>query len=451
MTAPPNRRLNLFDATMLVMGGVIGVGIFFTPQNVARLVPSTGAYFLLWTLGGVAALAGSMTFAELAGTFPRSGGWFVFLREAFGRFPAFLFAWVVLFVISTGASAVIADFSASQFLELARLAGAGPPPPWLHTSLGLAIIAGVTGVALRGAKAGALLQNTVMLLKLGALGCFVIAGWLVTREVLPDPVPSVQALAGAGESTGLGEGMIRAALPVLFSYGGWQLVTYIAHEVEDPQRTLPRAILIGSVSVLLVYLAVNLAFVRVLGLEGLATTDSFAAEMVRRSMGARGGTLVVGAMALSSLGICAAILLATPGLYVAMAREGLFLETFGRLNRRTGAPVAALLVQGVVVTLYFAWGHADRLTDAVVFAEWIFHALTGAALIAIRRRRPELPRPFRSPWYPLFPALYSSLAVIVVIGQIVSSDWKRTGLGTGVLAFGALVYRPWRGFLERRT
>ncbi len=447
---PTGKKLSLFDATMLVMGGIIGVGIFFNPHGVAREVPQLGPYLAMWVLGGVAALAGAMTFAELAGSFPRTGGWFIFLREAFGALPAFLFAWIVLFVVSTGACAVIADFSAQQVAILVY--GQDNDADTFRTALGVVLLVGVTALGCLGLKTGAVLQNLCMLLKLGAILVFAVAGLALaappaeTLAALPELVP------GGGS---IPSGMMRAALPVLFSYGGWQLVTYIAPSIEDPARNLPRSIMVGVAGVVVVYLVVNYSFARALGIEGLATNPSFAAEVARRTLGPRGETLLVAAMAISSLGICTAILITTPGIYVAMSEERLFFARFGQVSPRTGAPIAALLVQGVVVLAYFTWAridpeHVSLLTGGVVFAEWIFHFLCGAALLAVRARRPELARPFKSALYPLFPIVYCSLAAAVVVGTLATTGWKQTGIGLSVLAAGALIYHPWRSFLRRR-
>lgn len=436
------KKLTQFDATMLVMGGIIGVGIFFTPPAIAELIPSRGPYFLIWGLGGLAALAGAMTFAELGATFPRSGGWFVFLREAFGPLPAFLFAWVVLFVISTGAAAVVAEFCAHQIGILGW--GAGGAPESATRAIGAAILVGVTALAFTGLKRGAMFQNVCMVLKLLAIGAFAVAG-----VALFDPGSAVPATTTAAAAPSLAEGMMRAALPVLFAYGGWQYVTYIAPDIENPQRTLPRSILFGVLAVAAVYLAANFAYVHVLGMDGLAHTPDFAAEMARRTFGEVGGTVLVAAMAISSLGVCTAILISTPGVYVAMAKEGLFFETFARQHPRTGAPVAALSLQLAIALGYYAWGRAGTLIDAVVFAEWIFHALVGLALLKLRRVRPELPRPFRSWMYPLFPALYVLLACAVVVGSLVTAERDRTLLGLSVLAVGIVVYAPWRHLMAR--
>jgi len=437
------RQLTLFDATMLVMGGVIGVGIFFTPGSVAALLPEPAAFFGVWLLGGLVAVAGAMTFAELAATFPRAGGWFVYLREAFGPFPAFLFAWVVLLVVSTGAAAIVADFCAGQVCVL--LWGLDRAPARARTAFAAALLVGLTLVSLRGVKQGALLQNLCMLLKLAALA--VLAGGALLFTAAGSGAAPAAAPAAAAPAPG--SGWVLAMLPVLFSFGGWQLVTYIAPTVRDPQRTLPRAIVLGMAGVIAVYLAMNAAFVKVLGLPTLAGGGDVAARLAQATVGSAGGTLLVAAMAVSAFGICAAIVLASPFLYVAMAQEGLFFRRFGALSPRTGAPVRALLVQGAVALAYLAWGQAGVLVDAVVFAEWIFHAQCGAALLRLRRLRPELPRPFRSPAYPLFPVLYTLIACGVVIGALLQADARRTWLGLGVLAVGAVVYRPWRRLLAR--
>jgi len=454
------RRLTLFDATMLVMGGVIGVGIFFTPASVAKLLPTPGPFFAVWLLGGLVALAGAMTFAELAANFPHAGGWYVYLREAFGRFPAFLFAWIVLLVVSTGAAAVVADFCARQIAVL--LWGLGGAPPHGVLALAAALLVGLTLISLAGVKSGALLQNVVMLLKLAAIAALAGAALLFTEAGAGAGASAAGLSAASAVITGtsaaallppaappLGTGLVLAMLPVLFSYGGWQLLTYIAPSVRDPQRTLPRAIVLGMLGVVAVYLAMNVAFVKVLGLQSMAAEPDIAARLARASLGSAGGTLLVAAMAVSALGICAAIVLASPFLFVAMAEDGLFFKRFGRLSPRTGAPVAALLVQGAVALLYLRWGRAETVMDAVVFAEWIFHAQCGAALLLLRRRRHDMAWPFRSPAYPLFPLLYTLIASAVVIGTLLQAEASKTLLGLGVLAAGALVYRPWRALMAR--
>ncbi len=447
------RQLSLFDATMLVMGGIIGIGIFFNPAGIARAVPNETAYLVMWGLGTVAALSGAMTFAELSASFPRTGGWYVWLREAFGGMTAFLFAWIVLLVVSTGACALVARFMGEQ---LAALFGGG-----LAMEVGAAAVAvvGVTGLALSGLKSSALFQNLCMIMKLGAVFTFVIGG----LALFADPPAAVEVAAADRTSSSLGGGMLAASLSVLFSFGGWQLLSYIAPAVKDPQRNLPRAIVIGVSAVAVIYFVVNLAYLRVLGLGGLAVTDtaevgSMAVRMAEAILGSsHGATFVNAAIATSALGFLVATLITTPGIYVAMAREGLFVRSFGQVHPVTGAPALALITQCVLVLGYLGYSLYDKssidtLTKAVVFAEWIFHCLAGLALIVLVRRG-AADRPFKSPLYPLFPLLYVAIATAVVIGNLFTttkSEPAVTLLGVLVLVLGAVTYVPWSRSLSRK-
>jgi APA family basic amino acid/polyamine antiporter len=438
------RRLNLFDATMLVMGGIVGVGIFFTPRAVAQAVPSPGAFLLAWAIGGCVALMGAQTFAELGGTFPRAGGWYVFLREIWGRFVAFLFAWVVLCVISTGAIAVMMSF----FTDTVRTLwpALGPAGGARSMALGAGVILGITALSMCGVKAGATFQNLCMLVKLAA-----IAGLVVGGLFLFDAQPAVASTAPAPATGELARGMIAAILPVLFACGGWQMVCYVAPQVENPQRTLPRAILFGVLGVVAVYLAANAAYLRVLGIEGLiAPRTSIATDMALATLGPHGGTILSAAMAISALGVCTVTIIGTPWLYVAMAREGMFFERFGALHPKTGAPIAGLAAQAVFCLAYWFWGRAEVLVNSVVFVEWIFHALVAVGLMRLRALRPELPRPFRSFAYPLAPLLYVLIACGVVLGNVVEANVRDTVIGLSVLLLGALVYPLWRRLMEQR-
>ena len=442
MTDAAPRKLSLFDATMLVMGGILGIGIFFNPADIAREVPAPGPYLAMWGLGALAALSGAMTFAELSAAFPRTGGWYVFLREAFGSCVSFLFAWVVLLVVSTGACALVARFFSAQVGELAGLGSSG------ELAVAAGVVLAVTGVGIAGLKSGALFQNLCMLLKLAAVGTFILFG----LALFAGPAEAEAVAAADRTSTGLLDGMLGASLSVLFSYGGWQLISYVAPAVKDPERNLPRAIVMGVAGVAVIYLLVNLAYLRVLGIGGLAARadGTMANRMAELALGESvGASFVAAAMAVSALGFLVATLITTPGIYVAMAREGLFLRAFARMHPRTGAPVVALVTQCALVLMYLAWSaydesHVDTLTKAVVFAEWIFHGLAGVALITLAPRLGP-GRPFRSAWFPLFPATYAALAAAIVVGNLVVTRAEVTMLGVGVLAAGWVVHRLWHG------
>lgn len=419
------------------MGGIIGVGIFFNPRAIAELVPDPTWFLGVWLVGGLVALFGALTFAELGGSFPEDGGWYVFLREAFGPFTAFLFASVVLFVVSTGAIAVMVSICVSNMAGLV---------PWIGVSgstsatlVGALIIAVVTAIALCGVKAGAVFQNACMFVKLAAIAAIVIGAWcwFDAPERAVDP-------ALAPETENLFDGAVRALLPVLFACGGWQMLCYIAPQVRNPARTLPRAILFGVLGVVAIYLAVNAAYVHVLGIDGVASNPQFASEVARRIFGDTGASILRAAMAVSALGVCVVTVIVTPWLYVAMAKEGLFFRRFARIYPTTGAPAEALLAQMIVALTYWMWGHAEVVVGSVVFVEWIFHALVAIALLRLRRTRPDLPRPFRSVLYPLAPVGYLVIATIVVFGNLWNAELRTVGIGLGVVTAAAIVYRPWK-------
>lgn len=438
------RKLSALDATLLVMGGIVGIGIFFNPNAIAQRVSESWAYLSLWGIGGLVALFAAFTFAELAGTFPRVGGWFVFLREAFGPFPAYLFAWVVLFIVSSGAMAAIANFFGSQVHQLVP-ALVGNVGSTSHAAVSLGAIGVLTAVALTGVKNAATFQNVSMLVKLLAIGMLIVAGLVALLGGGPG-----EALAGeALERPALWRGMIQALLPVFFSYGGWQLVCYLAPEVRDPERTLPRAIVFGVLGVIAVYLSANIAFVSAFGLDGLARDEGFAATLAKTALGKPGEIALTVAMGVSALGVLTVNVVTAPWLYVAMAREGLFFETVGHVHPGTGVPRNALLLQALFTVVYFQWRSLSTLVDTVVFAEWIFHGLAALALLKLRARSKHLPRPFKSPLYPLAPLVYLACALAIVIGTLVTSPLKQNVIGLATISVGAALYVPWRRHFRR--
>ena len=441
------RPLGSLDATLLVMGGIIGVGIFFQPSGVAQLVREPVAYVALWAVGGLLALCGAFTFAEWGATLPRAGGWFEYLREAFGRRVAFLFAWIVLLVVSTGALAILAGFCAGMLARLFPVLGAQGSAAQL--AVAAALIASITALAAAGIRVGARFQNVCMVTKLAALLVLAVLGLFFAAP----GSGALEHTVAAAPPPPLARGLVQAMLPVLFTYGGWQMLGYTAAAVREPARTLPRAILVGVVCVIAVYLVVNIAYLRVLGIDGLAAAGpGFAADVARRTLGESGEKLLAAAMAVSAAGIVTVIVLATPWIYVAMSRAGLFFRAFGAVHTKSGAPRLALLTQGAIALLYLGLAHAftsadganpvDYLTGAVVFTEWIFHALAAWGLLRLRRLRPDLERPFRSPT--IFPVVYLALAIVVVAGNLWQGERHQIGTGLVVIALGAVAYAVWK-------
>ncbi|MFT7667404.1 MAG: APA family basic amino acid/polyamine antiporter [Planctomycetota bacterium] len=445
---PP--KLSLFDSSMLVMGAILGVGIFFNPSQVAGLVQSVPAYYSAWGIGCLVALCGAFTFAEWAATFPHAGGSFVYLREVYGRPVAFLLAWVVLFVISTAALSVMTDYGASWIGDVLPDPDLiGPVGSVSHSLLSGGIIVSLTLLALGGAKVGATFQNACMLVKLVLAITLVVFGLVL---FVPDSAVLEIATAQAPtvEPIPIWRGMILAMLPVLFACGGWPLVAYIATEIRDPERNLPRAFILGVLGVTILYLGLNWSFIRVVGIDYLASNPFFISEVVQRTLGATAGKFVSLALAISAIGVCTVTVITTPWLYVAMAREKLFFKGFAKLHPRTGAPVLGLFLQCILALGYMLFGDTNFLVDSVVFVEWIFHVLIAFGLLWIRAKRPELPRPFRSFAYPLMPLIYGLFATGLVIGVIWQADAAKTLTGLAVFASGALVYPFWQRMITRR-
>jgi len=454
----PERKLTLLDATLLVMGGIIGVGIFFNPHTIAERVPVPWLYFSLWIFGGLVAIAAGFTFAELGTTFPRAGGWFVYLRAVYGRPLAFVFAWVVLTVQSTGAIASIAKFCAERVHILA--------PGWVgesgstsETVVAALLVLSVTVVALTGVKRAALVQNVCMVTKLVVIAALVIGALLfVGRD---DVAPAAAAVPAAATHTLTVGSFLFALLPLFYTLGGWQLIGYIAPEMKDPVKNLPRAILLGVLGVVVVYLCVNASYLAVLGIDGLIEDKGFAQTLSQRAFGPLGEKVLAAGMCISAFGICAVNIITTPWVYVAMAKEGLFFESVGALSPRTGVPQRALLIQAAITCVYLLFT-LGFLVDSVVFVEWMFHLLAALGLLLLRWRQPELPRPFRSPLYPLAPVVYLLTACVVVGGvllqpvapgevnvNLLGVPIERRVLGVSIVLLGALVYRPWRALVER--
>jgi APA family basic amino acid/polyamine antiporter len=453
MDAPAPKKLTLLDATLLVMGGIIGVGLFFNPHKIAARVPEAGPYFALWVAGGLVAIAAGFTFAELGASFPRAGGWFVFLRAVFGRPVAFVFAWVVLCVQSTGAIASIAKFCAER-LHILAPGMVGPSGSASETLAAAVLVLAVTGVALTGVKRAALVQNACMVTKLVVIAALVVGGFLFLGRGEPVPAPAVEAAAPAEAGF---RGLVLALLPLFYTLGGWQLLSYIAPEIQNPVRNVPRAILYGVGGVVAVYLLVNASYLAVLGIDGLAGDPNFAWNLSERAFGTFGGRVLAAGMCVSAFGICAVNIITTPWLYVAMAREGLFFRWVGEVHAESGVPRRALVLQGLITCVYLL-ASLSFLVDSVVFVEWMFHILAALGLLLLRARQPELERPYRSPLYPLAPLVYLAAALLVVGGNLVFGGRVEEILGVrvdlrvlgiSVVAVGALLYMPWRRLVER--
>jgi basic amino acid/polyamine antiporter, APA family len=429
----PARVLGAADATSVVIGAIIGVGIFFTPSQVAQLVGSGPLALAAWAIAGVIVLCGALTFAELGGMYHASGAQYSILRDAFGPLPAFLFVFCGATVIQAGAVGIIAVICAAN---LGLAAGGGAPAGAALLAIAAALIAGLTLANIAGVRLGSSIQNVTVLAKLLTLLAVTLVAALAAPHAGPEAAPPSSALGPVPS-------VLAALVPAFFSYGGWQQALWIAGEVREPRRTLPRAIVGGVVVVVVVYLLANWAYLRLLGAGGVAASSALAADAVAVVWPSLGRRAMAAAVAVSAFGVLNAQLLAGPRLVYGMARDGRFFAVFGKLGRR-GTPVAAIALLGGTAALLLAAagpGGVDRLLNGVVFIDGIFFVLTGAALFVLRRKRPDADRPMRVPGYPLVPLVFVLGEVGVVTGAYLSPSLRGAAwIGLGWMAAGAVLY-----------
>jgi basic amino acid/polyamine antiporter, APA family len=362
------RRLGTFDGTMLVMGGIIGAGIFLNPAIVAQRAGTSALTIGVWALGGVIALAGALCFAELGARAPRAGGGYVYLRQTFGALPAFLYGWTLLLVIATGAIAAVAV----SFARYATaLVGA---PDTLHTPLALGAILFLSVVNYIGVRPGASTQNIFTLLKLAALALLIVAGLVAAPHVSASNAQSLPQTNSLGVAIGV------ALIPVLFSYGGWQQTNFVAEEMKDAAKTLPRALLLGVSGVFAVYVLTNIVYIRHLGVSGLAASSAPAADVMRVAVGDAGATIIAAGITFSTFGFLNLVIMASPRVYQAMAADGLFFHGVATLHPRYRTPSVALILQAVWAMILTMSGTYGQLLDYVTFGDWIFFGLTAATL-----------------------------------------------------------------------
>jgi APA family basic amino acid/polyamine antiporter len=421
------RRIGLFDATTAVVGGIVGAGIFMNPAAVARIVSTPWLILGAWFLGGLVALVGAWIYAELGSSRPAPGGQYAYFHEAFHPLVAFLYGWGLLWVIQSGGMAAVA-------VTFARYAAGLMGWEGQERALAIGALALLTGVNCFGVRAGASTQSLFTVLKAVAIAALVVCGFLWAGFAAPTavrPGASTVSLSDFG----------AAMVPVLFAYGGWQTACFLAGEVRDPQRTLPRALILGIAAVITLYLAVNGVCLAVLGPEGLAATKTPASDVMVRAFGERGGQFLAVGIVVSTFGFLSQGMLTTPRVYFAMARDGLFFRILGKLHPATGAPVAAVVLQGVVASA-IAWsGQYERILNYVVSVDFVFYGL--AAVCVFRFRAGTGPKPsFWIPWHPFTTVFFIAICWLVV-GNLVFKQPADSLKGLGILAAGVPVYAWW--------
>ncbi len=427
------RELGVASAALLVVGGIIGSGIFFTPAEVARALPSAGWILGVWALGGFLALAGALAYAELGAMLPDAGGPYVYIRHAFGALPAFLYGWMTLLSIASGAIAAVSlGFAGylARWVDLAPLGGRVP--------VAAATIVLLTLTNLVGLKPGIALQNVLTTAKIVALTVLIMGGmvvWVAFAE------PLVVANAPAPPDS-LIRGFAAAFVAVLFTIGGWQQLNMVAGEIVEPQRTIPRALLVGISIVVVIYLGANAVYLRTLGRDGLASSNAVAADAMHRMAGTMGSTFITVSAMLSILGFLNVAIMTNSRLPYALARDGVFWQAAARVHPRFGTPHVAIAILGAwsLALLVLSGGRIGDLLSGVVFADWIFFGLGAAAVFVLRRRMPDAPRPYRVVGYPWVPAAFVLAAVAGVASAFIAAP-RMSGFGCLLLLVGAGLWK----------
>jgi basic amino acid/polyamine antiporter, APA family len=447
------RGLGLLDATLLIVGSVIGSGIFFAPSIMAGYLQSPGLLLGLWVLGGLLTLAGALSYAELAAAMPRAGGQYVFLSEAFSPLFGFLYGWTLLLAINTGFVAAVAVAFAKTlgfFVPgvgeehvLFALLGATFTTAQL---VALVVVAILTWLNVTGLRTGALVQNLFTLAKLAALGILVAMAVVTAKGSVSNfqPVASL-ALGPEGLKVGLFAALAGAMSKALFSYDSWYTVTFAAEEVKDPERNLPRSLILGTLGIMVAYAAAVAAYLYLVPIGEMAavTENRIATEAAVRMIGPAGGAFIAAAILVSTFGCVNGLTLAGARVVYAMARDGLFFRGAARVHPRHRTPAAALLLHGLVAGILTLTGTYSDLLTLTAFSSLLFNVLTVVGLFVLRHRRPDLPRPYRVWGYPVVPLLFVAVALFFLVYMPVA-DPRNTGLGLLLTAAGIPAYLYWR-------
>jgi basic amino acid/polyamine antiporter, APA family len=433
-----SRQLGLFDATMVVMGGIVGAGIFINPYVVAREVHTPGLILGAWIFGGIIGLGGALIWAELAATLPAVGGQYAYLREAYHPAIAFLYGWVLLLVIQTGGMAAVAITFARYFLEFTGWHTAD----WVIGAVALALL---TFINCMGVKSGGRTQSALMVMKIVAIGALIVGG--IARAGHPS--------YGGSEADSWSLSAFGAAMvPVLFAYGGWQTANFVAAEVKDPTKNLPRGLILGMLGVVMLYTGVNWVCLHSLGPVRLAATTTPATAVMRLAFGAPGAAFVAAAIAISTLGFLSQSILTAPRVYFAMADDGLFFRKVAWIDPRTHVPVFAIVLQSIWTIVIAISGRYEQILNYVVSMDFLFFGLTATTIFVFRRRvsRGEIAAGtgYRVPGHPLTTALFVAICWWVVANAIIRYP-KNSLIGYGLLLAGVPVYWLWSRSKERTS
>lgn len=437
------RELGLFDGINVVIGNTIGSGIFIAPAVVAATVapPTGGMHLLVWLVGGLLAMTGALSYAELGALMPRAGGHYVFLREGIGDLAGFLYGWTIMLVIASGSIAFV-SITFVTYLSYFLPMGA-----WTIKLLAILTILCLTWVNYVGVKMGSLVLNIFTSLKVVALVALIVAGLFFAalhREYFLPVVPENTVLDISWVST-----FMFALVSALFTYGGWQNIGFIAGELKNPQRNLPLSMVVGVTVVIVIYMLVNLVFVNVLGVPNMGVSRLVASDAMEGLWGSAGGSFVSLLIMVSSFGITNAIIMVSPRVYYAMAKDGLFIPQLARVHPRYKTPHVALVFQAIWASvIVIASGTFQQIMNYVVFMDWLFLAMAVYCIYVLRKKYPNAPRPYKAWGYPLTPALFILLSSLVVVNTLVRAPVE-SGIGIAIVLTGVPIFILMKNRMKR--
>jgi len=429
------RVLGLISIIGIVIGAMIGSGIFINPSKVAQDVGTPGLMLAVWILGGILSFFGALAVAELGTMFTRAGGIYVYLREAYGPLVAFLFGWALFLIIESGTIATLAvGFSTKYLPYFFTLSG-------LQTKVvAIALIAVLALVNILGVKKGAYLMNFLTSIKFVALIAICTLIFIFAKG-------STGNFLAAGSAPADGGGLLGrfglAMVAVLWAYKGWEACTYSAEEIRDPQKKLPLGLFIGTLAVLSLYVLANLAYLYVFPASRMAASGRIAADVMAEVFGPAGAAAIALLILLSMTGTANGHILTSPRVFFAMARDGLFFRSVARVHPKFQTPYVSIILLASWAAVLSLSGTFEQLFSYVIFGFWIFMGLTVAGVIILRRRRPDLPRPYKTWGYPVTPVLFILSSVFLTVNSLIQTFWN-SAIGLGLIALGVPVFFVWQ-------
>jgi len=428
MTVLP-RKLGLVDATAIVIGDVVGTAIFLVPNSVAQNLSSAAMILAVWIVTGVLSFFGALAYAELGAMIPSTGGQYVFLRDSYGPLWGFLCGWSFILAIYSGANATLAVGFATYLSYFVHLT------PLLFKLAAVALIAVLTLVNYRGVELGAATQRFFTLLSVSGLVA-IIGSALLSRQST--------AIEWSLPASGFPWSRFGVAMiACLWAYEGWSSVSFVAGEIKEPQRNLPLSLGLGVATIVALYVLANVAYVKILPISTIASTERVAATMAERTIGPLGASLVALTVLLSTAGCTNAGAMTGPRIYFAQARDGLFFRKIGDVHPRFQTPSISILVQGIVTAVLAVSGSYEKLFSYVTFVAWVFYGLTVTGVLVLRRKYPDLPRPYKMWGYPVTPVLFAAIAFGFVINTLVTTPGPSLK-GIAIVASGVPVYYVWK-------